>query len=123
MNARSLGAAMFRAGVVLVLLLAPAALAQQPAQTPAPPPSNAMVDCNLYAEAAYRLARLRALEARLELVIVQLRGDLAGPPVALVDAVVREARLVYAEGHPPEDARFHALVRCQAVLGRFGAES
>ena len=119
---RVTAAALFAVGVALALVV----YAQQPVEAPPPaqaPAGEATVDCNQYATVAFRVAVLRTVEAKLDLVIVQIRRELDGLPAALSDALAREARRVYAEGHPPAEARFQAYLRCQAVLGRFGAET
>jgi len=120
---RRLAGALALAGSALALVVGLAVRAQQPAERPAPSAGAVTVDCNTYAEAAFRIARLRTVDARLDLVIEQLRRDLPDAPAALVDAIAREARLVYRERHAPDEARFQAYLRCQAVLGVFGADT
>lgn len=89
-----------------------------------PPPEGAYteIDCTEYANFARRIAFFRAVEAKLELVIRQVRIDAGVPYGPRAQAFVREARVVYAEGLPPAEASYLAWRRCMAVLGRFGME-
>lgn len=99
--------------------LAPAAAAQQ---APAGP-GYVQIDCIEYANLAQRVAVHRLVESKLELVILRIRANARAPYGAEAQAFVREARLVYAEGLEPSEARFQAWKRCQAVLGRFGVDA
>lgn len=115
MNFRRVAAAFALAGTTLALT---AGAQQAPAG-----PAYIQIDCTEYANFAQRVAVHRMVESKLELVILLIRGNAGAPYGAAAQAYVREARLVYAEGLEPSEARFQAWKRCQAVLGRFGVDS
>lgn len=92
-------------------------------QMPAPAPAPVTIDCNEYAIFARRIAILRTVEAKLELVLRQVQTEAGSVPAAKVQAFQREARIVYAEGLAPAEAGFQAWRRCIAVLGMFGLET
>ena len=112
--------------LVTALLMAGTFYVLAPAAQPLPPPSGGaytQIDCTEYADYARRVAILRSVEAKLELVIQQTRIDAGSLYGIKAQALVREARAVYAERLPPLEARYQAWLRCTAVLGRFGAEA
>lgn len=74
-----------------------------------------IVDCHTVAELAGRVAIFRDVGAPLPRVIEYVRRQNPAGPVARADE--REAKRVYAEGKPPEDAALSAFKRCQERLG------
>lgn len=114
MNARFPATVLLAAGMTLALTAG--------AQEAKPPADAAQLDCKEYAVFARRAAILRSLEAKLELVLRQIRDEAQAPYGLRSRALQREVARVYAEGLVPEEAGFQAFQRCTAVLGRFGPE-
>ena len=90
--------------------------------TAAQSPGIAYIECGEYSVWARRFAALRGLEAKLELVIAQMRKDIHEPAGARGDALARLARVVYAANPSPAEAQYQAYKQCWAALGKFGPE-